>query len=75
LARFREGRAVQARPAGALGRAWRWCRRNPATAPLLAALALVFAAGFGTAFWQMGVAQTYSAAEGLLADKAAWPRQ
>jgi WD40 repeat protein len=41
LARYRRGEPVRARPVGRAGRAWRWCRRNPALA--LLALALVTA--------------------------------
>src|SRR5262249_42110207 len=37
-----DGRPVHARPVGAAGRLWRWCRRRPAAA-LLAAAAAVFA--------------------------------
>jgi WD40 repeat protein/serine/threonine protein kinase len=70
LARFREGRSVQARPVGPAGRAWRWCRRNPAVAALLASLVLVFAAGFGTALWQMHQARTSAAAEGQARQEA-----
>jgi serine/threonine-protein kinase len=42
LHRFLEGRPIQARPLGWTARLWRWCRRNPAAAALIAtALALV----------------------------------
>jgi serine/threonine-protein kinase len=42
LRRFGEGRPIQARPLGWAGRFWRWCRRKPAAAALVAmALALV----------------------------------
>jgi WD40 repeat protein len=43
LRRFLEGRPVRARRAGALERAWRWCRRNP----WLAAAAGAVAASLG----------------------------
>jgi serine/threonine protein kinase len=39
LARLLAGRPVRARPVGPIGRGWRWGRRNPAVAALLAALA------------------------------------
>jgi WD40 repeat protein len=37
LRRWQEGKPVLARPVGPVGRAWRWARRNPAAAFLLAA--------------------------------------
>jgi hypothetical protein len=53
LRRFREGRPIGARPVGRVGRGWRWCRRNPLPAALLALLALTLAGGFSavTALW------------------------
>jgi WD40 repeat protein/serine/threonine protein kinase len=63
LARFHEGRPVRARPLGPFGRAWRWCRRNPASAALMTALALVIVAGFSIVLWQMHVAQTSASDE------------
>src|SRR5207253_311587 len=48
LRRFGEGRPIQARPVGRGGRLWRWARRNPTAAALLAtALALVGLASGG----------------------------
>src|SRR5262249_6726964 len=38
LERYQSGEAVQARPVGRTQRAWRWCRRNPVVAGMLAAL-------------------------------------
>ncbi len=51
LRRFGEGRPIQARPVGFFERFWRWCRRNPTEAALVAtALALVTLA-LGGGFW------------------------
>jgi serine/threonine protein kinase len=45
LRRWRAGEPVLARPVGPMGRAWRWARRYPAVAGLLALVLLVLAAG------------------------------
>ncbi len=51
LKRFREGRPIRARPPSLVGRLWRWARRNPSAAALVAmALALVGLALDG-GFW------------------------
>ena len=70
LSRFREGRPVRARPISHIGRARRWCRRNPLVAGLLVALALVFTSGLAAALWQMREAQSSAAAESLARQEA-----
>ncbi len=45
LRRYLEGRPIAARPVGALGRFWRWRRRNPPLAAMAAALVLTFILG------------------------------
>jgi serine/threonine protein kinase len=50
LERFQAGRPVQARPVGLLEGSWRWCRRNPAVAGLLAAVAVVLLLGTAVAW-------------------------
>jgi hypothetical protein len=45
LRRHLRGEAIAARPVGRLERGWKWVRRNPSVAGLLAAVLLVFAAG------------------------------
>jgi WD40 repeat protein len=49
LRRWQAGEPVRARPLGRPARAWRWCRRNPAVAGLLAAVAGALLAGAGVA--------------------------
>jgi serine/threonine-protein kinase len=57
LERWLRGDPISARPVGGLGRAWRWCRRNPVVASLsLTMLLLLVATAVGSAemarwFW------------------------
>lgn len=52
LKRFVEDLPVRARRVSETERLWRWCRRNPLPAGLLAGLVLVFLAGFAGVLWQ-----------------------
>ncbi len=46
LRRYLDGRPIKARPVGWTGAGWRWCKRRPAVAALLAMLLVVTAAAF-----------------------------
>jgi serine/threonine protein kinase/WD40 repeat protein len=63
LKRFVEDRPVRARRVSETERLWRWCRRNPLVASLLAGIVLVFLAGFAGVFWQWREAETARADE------------
>ncbi len=52
LGRFVRGEPVRARSLGALGRGWRWCRRNPAFAALSAVLVLAVLGGLAGILFQ-----------------------
>ena len=61
LRRFACGEPIQARAATQAEKAWRWCRRKPALATSLAAIALVFALGFLGVLWQWRHAEANAA--------------
>jgi serine/threonine-protein kinase len=51
LRRFQEGRPIQARPLGWAGHFWRWARRNPAAAVLVATGLALVGLAVGGGFW------------------------
>jgi serine/threonine protein kinase/WD40 repeat protein len=57
LKRFVEDRPVRARRASEAEKLWRWGRRNPLPASLLAGIALALLAGFAGVFWQLREAE------------------
>jgi serine/threonine protein kinase/WD40 repeat protein len=63
LKRFVEDRPVRARRVSEGEKLWRWCRRNPLPASLLAGMVLVFLTGFAGVLWQWRVAETARADE------------
>jgi eukaryotic-like serine/threonine-protein kinase len=71
LRRFVAGEPIRARRVGVAGRGWRWCRRQPLLAGLVAALALSLAGGLAgmTALWlQAGAARDVAVREKDTAD-------
>jgi len=70
LKRFQAGEPVRARPVGAAGRLWRWCRRNRAVALLVAAVFLTLAAGAAVATWFAVAATLAGQAKGVALRKS-----
>jgi serine/threonine-protein kinase len=52
LALYLDGKPVRARATGAMERCWKWARRRPAVASLLAGLVVAVVAGFTAVTWQ-----------------------
>lgn len=52
LRRYLRNEPIHARPVGALGRAWRWSRRNPLSSALVTVIALVTGAGVSATLLQ-----------------------
>jgi WD40 repeat protein/serine/threonine protein kinase len=58
LRRSQAGEPITARPAGRPERFWRWCRRNPRTAVLSAALIVALVLGLAGIVWQWRQAES-----------------
>lgn len=74
LDRFTSGMPVRARPVGVIGRAWRWRRRNPVVAAMVAALLvlpLLSAVAAGWVAWRMAEKAHAGDLARLEAEKAA----
>ena len=52
LSRFLDGKPVRARDTGTLERSWKWARRRPAIASLLAGLVVAVLTGLAAVTWQ-----------------------
>jgi serine/threonine protein kinase/dipeptidyl aminopeptidase/acylaminoacyl peptidase len=52
LGRFLRAEPVRARPVGAVGKSWRWCRRQPVRAGLIAGLAVAVMLGIAGISWE-----------------------
>jgi serine/threonine-protein kinase len=59
LRRWQRGEPIQARPAGAAERLWRWCRRKRLVAAMAAALLTVFAFGLAGVSWEYAQARRH----------------
>ncbi len=70
LKRFVEDRPVRARRISGAERLWRWCRRNPLPASLVAGIVLVFLTGFAAVLQQWRVAETAREDEEIQRGKA-----
>jgi WD40 repeat protein len=63
LQRFLKHEPIRARPTSLWERGWKWSRRRPAIAALLALLLLVSGVGLGLVLWQWREAEQNAAAE------------
>ena len=63
LGRFLHEEPLLARPVSPPEKAWRWCRRQPVRASLVAALILVFVLGLSGVLWQWQRAERFAETE------------
>jgi serine/threonine-protein kinase len=75
LRRFRAGEPILARAVGRAERVWRWCRRKPVVAGLLAAVVVTLLGGTATSTWFGIDARSAAAATALARDDAEAKRQ
>lgn len=70
--RFASGRPIRARPLTTAEALWRWARRRPKIAALLATLALAFVVGFAGVTWQWRRAEKARVAEARAVERLRW---
>jgi WD40 repeat protein/serine/threonine protein kinase len=70
LQRFVEDRPIQARPVSRVEQSWRWCKRNPVVAALIALVLAVTVTGFAATVGQMEKAKANAAEAQANADAA-----
>jgi serine/threonine protein kinase len=74
LRRFLDDRPIVVRRVSLPEQAWRWCRRNPSSAALAAAIGVVLVAGAAVSTWQ-AVRATRAEAAARGAERRAWQAQ
>ena len=74
LERFLRGEPIESRPITAVGRTWRWCRRNPALAGLLAVVAALLVTGTAVSSY-FAVQATFAARIARQRESEAWTAQ
>jgi WD40 repeat protein/tRNA A-37 threonylcarbamoyl transferase component Bud32 len=72
LRRFQAGEPIKARPVGSAERAWRWCRRNPLVAGLVAAVVAALLLGTGGATFFAVKAEVRARSEKRAREAADW---